>query len=86
MPPTTELHSMTPALNGVESRTSLEILHGALVFLSGLASIECAKVPPPIRPGVDLARIQPILAGFELAYHAERPRNWRTDPASKPAS
>jgi len=61
---------MMTALRDVASRLSLEILHGALVLLSGLASIECAKVPPPIRPRVDLARIQPILSGFELAYHA----------------
>jgi hypothetical protein len=65
---------MMAALKGVASRMSLEILHGALVLLSGLARIECAKVPPPIRPRIELARIQPILAGFELAYHAAQPR------------
>jgi len=65
---------MTAALKGAASRASLEILHGALVLLSGLARVECAKVPPPLRPRVDLARIQPIFAGFELAYHAAQPR------------
>jgi hypothetical protein len=66
---------MKAALKGVASRVSLEILHSALVLFSGFPRIECAKVPPPIRPRVDLARIQPILAGFELAYHAAQPRN-----------
>jgi hypothetical protein len=61
---------MTAAFKGVASRASLKILHGALVLFSGLARIECAKVPPTIRPRIDLARIQPILAGFELTYHA----------------
>jgi hypothetical protein len=68
---------MTAAFKSVASRASLEILHGALVLVSGLARIECAKVPPPIRPRVNLARIQPILAGFELAYHTPPPRNQR---------
>jgi len=61
---------MMASLRCAASRVSLEILHGTLVLLSGLASIECAKIPPPIRPRVDLARIQPILSGFELSYHA----------------
>jgi hypothetical protein len=69
-----------PAEQGVASKSvaslaSLEILHGALVLLSGLARIECAKVPPPIRSRVDPARIKPILARFELAYHVNKPLN-----------
>ena len=49
---------------------SLEILHRALVLLRGLTGIEGAEIPSPIRPWIDLARIQSILAGFELTDHA----------------
>ena len=59
----------TAAFKGIPSSVSLEILHGALVLFSGFARIECAKVPPVTRPRVDLARIQPILSRFKLAYH-----------------
>jgi hypothetical protein len=57
------------------SRASLEILHGALVLLGGLAGIERAEIAPPIRPRVNLARIKSILAGIELAYHTAQPHN-----------
>ena len=48
---------------------SLEILHLALVLLSGLARIKSTKIASAIRARVDFARIQSILARFELSYH-----------------
>ena len=47
----------------------LEILHGALVLFRGLARIKGAKIPSSIGARIDLAGIEPIFAGFELAYH-----------------
>jgi hypothetical protein len=71
----TDARSTAATSQDVASRVSFEILHGALVLLSCLASIERAEVSAPIRPRVDLARIQTIFTGFELAYHAGQPRN-----------
>src|SRR5690348_5258429 len=48
---------------------ALEVLHGALVFLGGGARREGAEIPSPPRFGIRLARIQPVLAGSELADH-----------------
>jgi hypothetical protein len=43
---------------------ALEVLHRALVLFRGPARIKGAKVPPPLRARVYLARIQSILSGF----------------------
>jgi hypothetical protein len=43
------------------------MLHIALVLLGGGASLEGTKIVPPAGPRVDLARIQTVAAGLELA-------------------
>src|SRR4029077_1710687 len=55
------------------SAAPLEELHGALVFFRGLAGVEGAEVPPLPGDAVDLARIQPVLPGFQLANHGTQP-------------
>ena len=46
-----------------------EILDLALVLRGGLLAGEGAEITPPAGLRIDLARIKPPLAGFELADH-----------------
>jgi hypothetical protein len=41
---------------------ALEVLHCALVFLSGLARFERSEIPPLARLRILLARVQPVFA------------------------
>jgi hypothetical protein len=52
-----------------ESVGPLEKLHGALMFLSGIARPECAQVSPLAGFGVCLPRIQAVLSAFESSDH-----------------
>jgi hypothetical protein len=47
----------------------LEKLHGSFVFFRGASATERPKVPSSSTLGIDLARIQPILARFQFANH-----------------
>src|SRR6266511_6054635 len=48
---------------------TLEILNGAFVFLGRCARLERAEIAAPAGLRVDLARIEPVAAGLELADH-----------------
>src|SRR5207237_8124728 len=54
---------------GPRSSGALEGLNGALVLFGGRASLERAEVPPAPGARILLARVEPILAGLELADH-----------------
>src|ERR1043166_5173385 len=47
----------------------LEVLHLALMLLGGLARRERAEISAPAGLGIDLAGIQAVFAGLELADH-----------------
>src|ERR1700691_1175611 len=67
--------------NSARSRTlsaTLEELDGALVFLGGGARRERAEILAALRAGVDLARIQSILATRKFPDHVAS----RTNPCS----
>jgi hypothetical protein len=49
---------------------SLEVLHRALVLFGCGARFEGAQISPPFGFRVELARVQPIFAGAEFAYHS----------------
>src|SRR6202035_4808629 len=49
---------------------ALEELHGTLMLFGCRASLEGAEVSPPPGVRIGLARVQPILAGFQPADHA----------------
>ena len=48
---------------------TFEVLHGAFVLLRGRAAAERAEIAAPPGLRILLARIEPILAGCELADH-----------------
>jgi hypothetical protein len=50
----------------------LEILDSAFVLLRGSASRKRAEITPPAGLRILLARIEPVLAGRELANHERR--------------
>src|SRR5687768_11014641 len=52
---------------------TLEELDGALVFLRRRARAERAQVSPLSGSRIELARVQSVLAGFELADHRDLP-------------
>ncbi|CDX28199.1 hypothetical protein MPLA_1350016 [Mesorhizobium sp. ORS 3359] len=47
----------------------LEILHFAFVLFGGFARLESAEIAALAGPGIDLARIEPVFAGFQFADH-----------------
>ena len=47
----------------------LEILNGALVLFRGRPTAERTKISAFSRPRIDLARVEPVLAGFEFPNH-----------------
>jgi hypothetical protein len=47
----------------------LEVLNLALVLLCRRAARKRAEIPPLVRLRIHLARVEPILAGFEFANH-----------------
>ena len=51
----------------------LEILHGAFMFLRGFLSVKRAEVATLARLGILLARIEPVLSGFQFSDHDELP-------------
>ena len=48
---------------------AFEILNVALVLLSGRPGTEGAQVPTFTCTGIDLARIEPVVTGSQLADH-----------------
>ena len=54
-----------------ESPSTLEELHGSLVLLGGGPACERAQVTSPPGPRVHFPGIQTVLAGLELADHAD---------------
>src|SRR5687767_33292 len=57
---------------------SLEELHGALVLLCGRARLEGAEVAALPRLRILLARVEPILTGFQLPDHFARLLSFRS--------
>src|ERR671934_87010 len=51
---------------------TLEILNGVLVFFGRRARLERAEIAAPAGLRIDLARIEPVAAGLELADHRRR--------------
>lgn len=54
----------------VLSLSVLEELNRPLVLLRGASGLERTEVPPPATFGVDLSRVEAILARFQLTNHA----------------
>ena len=52
------------------SLSVLEELNRPLVLLRGASGLERTEVPPPATFGVDLSRVEAILARFQLPNHA----------------
>src|ERR1041385_3141511 len=55
------------------SSMPFEVLHLALMLLGGLARREGAEISAPAGLGIDLAGIQAVFAGLELAAHGQHP-------------
>jgi hypothetical protein len=55
--------------NGVCVSRALEILHGTLVLFRRGARLEGAQIAPLAGLGIGLARIEPVLSGWQLADH-----------------
>lgn len=70
MPPDGDgiLAAFCPALDG-RLAVPLEILHRALVLLRGFSRSERAEVPAFAGFRIFLARIEPVLAGFQFSNH-----------------
>jgi hypothetical protein len=51
----------------------LEILHGPFVLFRGGAAAKGAEIAAPAGTGIGLARIEPILTGFQFADHGSVP-------------
>src|SRR5262249_3853969 len=65
----------------ISASMPLEILHGALVLFGGRTRFERAEIAPSTGLRIDLARIEPVLAGLQLADHGMLPRY----PSSQPS-
>jgi hypothetical protein len=49
----------------------LKVLHGALVLLRRRARLERTEIPPASSLRVLFARVETVLAGFELSDHVD---------------
>jgi hypothetical protein len=56
------------------SALSLEVLNFSFVPFRGLATGECSQIAPAAGLGVDLPRIESILAGLQSANHCQPPQ------------
>jgi hypothetical protein len=55
-------------------RVFFEVLHLTFVLFCLLARLKRTQVPPLSGLGIDLPRIEPVLAGLELSDHVRAPK------------
>jgi len=67
----TQSHTFYEGMGGWASAVAFEELHGTLVLFSRCSAREGAEVAPSSGLWVDLARVEAVLSGLQLANHDE---------------